>query len=302
MDVEKTKGTWSTFKLLIGIFSLIFFIIVIVQSCAAGLGNALENNDSASGSQGFFCALFMLAAGITTIIVHNKGTKAPNIVAAVLFFIAGLFTVGSGDTFPDLPIWGSISFCFGLIMLGSLLVNSKPFENKRNLFIIILAIICIVVLVFGFTSIGSSEDSNKSESSGKSKKTEKKTTFKLGEAFTFDDLTITVGKDYSFTKIDNEFADEYGKTIVKLPVSVKNEKDETNGLSMFDYKFFGPNGNELSGVGTYFEKDAVDEAGDLQSGSSYTKYFYFVFDGNGKYSIEFEGIIEKKKVEFELKK
>ena len=69
-------------------------------------------------------------------------------------------------------------------MLGSLLVNSKPFENKRNLFIIILAIICIVVLVFGFTSIGSSEDSNKSESSGKSKKTEKKTTFKLGEAFT----------------------------------------------------------------------------------------------------------------------
>ena len=33
--------------------------------------------------------------------------------------------------------------------------------------------------------------------------------------------------------------------------------------------------------------DTVDYAGDLRSGASYTKYLYFLYDGNGTYAIEF---------------
>ena len=130
--------------------------------------------------------------------------------------------------------------------------------------------------------------------------TEKKTVG-LGETFTFDDLEITLGKDISFTKIKNEYSEHNGKTVVKLPITVKNLKDETHGLNMFYYKVYGANGSEASTVTTYFD-DGVDDAGDLRSGASYTKYMYFLYDADGQYAIEFDDWSTKVSVEFDVKK
>ena len=51
-------------KKVIGIISIVLFFIVGFQSCAAGLGNAIQNNNEASGSAGIILAFFMLIAGI----------------------------------------------------------------------------------------------------------------------------------------------------------------------------------------------------------------------------------------------
>lgn len=123
----------------------------------------------------------------------------------------------------------------------------------------------------------------------------------LGETFTFDDLEITLGTEISFTKIENEFSEDNGKDVVKLPVTVKNIKDETHSLNMFYYKVFGATGTEANNAFAYFE-DSVDEAGEIRSGGSYTKYMYFVYDGDGKYAIEFDNWIDKVTIEFEVKK
>lgn len=54
----------KTARLVIGIISMVLFVIISLQSCAAGIGNALADNGEISGSAGFFLALCMMIAGI----------------------------------------------------------------------------------------------------------------------------------------------------------------------------------------------------------------------------------------------
>ena len=42
----------KTAKLVIGIISMVLFVLVAFQSCAAGLGNALADNGEVSGTSG----------------------------------------------------------------------------------------------------------------------------------------------------------------------------------------------------------------------------------------------------------
>ena len=51
-------------KLVSGILSIILFAVVMFQSCAAGVVNALEDNGGISGSVGVIVGILMLAGGI----------------------------------------------------------------------------------------------------------------------------------------------------------------------------------------------------------------------------------------------
>lgn len=157
----------------------------------------------------------------------------------------------------------------------------------KGLFIV-LALFLTVTLITGCTSESGDSDS-------------KKKSYGLGETFTFDDLEITLGSDISFTTIKNDYSEYNGKDVIKLPITVKNLKDETHGLNMFYYKVYGSQGSKSNSVTSYFD-DGVDEAGDLRSGASYTKYMYFIYDGNGKYAIEFDNWSTKITVEFDVNK
>lgn len=125
--------------------------------------------------------------------------------------------------------------------------------------------------------------------------------YSLGETFKFDELEITFGTEIGFSKVNNRYSDYNGKTVVKLPITVKNLKKETHGLNMFYYNFYGSQGTEVKDLGNYFDND-VAYAGDLRSGASYTKYVYFQYDGDGTYAIEFDNYSQKIIVEFEIKK
>lgn len=57
----------KVWKLVSGILSIILFVFVSFQSCAAGVSNALEANGEASGSAGIIVAILMLAGGIVSI-------------------------------------------------------------------------------------------------------------------------------------------------------------------------------------------------------------------------------------------
>lgn len=156
-------------------------------------------------------------------------------------------------------------------------------KKYLNAFVLVLVLFLSITLITGCTST----KDNKS--------------IGLGETFIFDELEITLGKDISFTKIDNEYSDYYGKTVVKLPITVKNLKDETHSLNMFYYNVFGASGTETKSVTIYFD-DGIDEAGDLRTGASYTKYMYFIYDQDGEYAIEFDDFVSKVTVEFDVKK
>lgn len=117
--IAKEKGVWSTGRLIIGIISLVFFILISFQSCAAGLVNTIDETNSTSGSRGFLLALFMLVAGIVGITTRNAKTKTGSIVCTIFYFLGFLMTNVSekGDVYEDLPIWGFISLVFAIIFL-----------------------------------------------------------------------------------------------------------------------------------------------------------------------------------------
>ena len=140
----------------------------------------------------------------------------------------------------------------------------------------------------------------KAGSSGSSSSAKK--AYGLGDTFEFDDLEITLGKDISYTKVDNQFSEQNGKDVIKLPITVKNLKDDTHSLNMFYYKCYGAQGVELDNVSSYFDEDSVDFAGKLKTGASYTKYMYILYDGDGDYSIEFNNYSSKIIVDFSIKK
>lgn len=91
-------------KLVSGILTIIFFLIVELQSCAAGAVNVLEENGGSSGSVGFIVGLLMLVGGIVSICVRNAG-KGGNIAVVVVFGLAAFIGFVGHGNYSDLVIW-----------------------------------------------------------------------------------------------------------------------------------------------------------------------------------------------------
>lgn len=184
--------------------------------------------------------------------------------------------------------------------------EKKPFPKWAKILIAVLIIIIFLGIISNnddssdnsLSKTNSSDNSNGSQTSV----TSNKKTYNLDETFSFDGLDITIGSNYSFTINDNRYSDEYQKTVVKLPINVKNTTSETHGLNMFYYNIYGSNGTEVDNQSSYFDNDCIEYAGDLRSGASYDKFIYFIYDGDGKYTIEFDNFSDKIIVEFDIKK
>ena len=192
---------------------MVLFIIVAFQSCAAGLGNALADNGSDSGSSGFLCALFLLIGGIITMATRNSKGNGGCITAIAFYWLGALFTVGTGDTYPDLPIWGSIAFAFGLINLGSLIVEKPKFNEPKKQKIILIAVIIFSIIVFiisissgsaddkknntntNNTNSSTNENTNDNTNSNSNTESNKKNTYGLNETFTFEPVMLLLGKE-----------------------------------------------------------------------------------------------------------
>ena len=112
----------KVWKLVSGIFSIIFFCLVSFQSCAAGVSNALE--ESGEGSVGIVVALLMLAGGIVSIATRKSEKNGGNIALIVLFGLAALMGFFLAGTFADLQIWAG--WCLINVVLAVIALAKKP--------------------------------------------------------------------------------------------------------------------------------------------------------------------------------
>lgn len=135
---ETIQPKWVTAKLVLGILSMVFFILVTLQSCTVGLGNALSDNGEVSGSFGFIVALNLLVSGIIAVAARKSVKKTAMIIAAVLLWLNYFYAKIFGGAYKDLVIWGFVSFAFGVVYLFSAMRTKK--EN------IIVAVISAVYL------------------------------------------------------------------------------------------------------------------------------------------------------------
>ena len=114
-----------TWKLISGILSIILFLLVSFQSCAAGLVNTIEDNGGASGSVGMLVAILLLAGGITSIVVRKSQGKGGNIALIILFGLAALAGFVGYGTYSDLVIWSCWCLLNAVLAVVSLIKDKK---------------------------------------------------------------------------------------------------------------------------------------------------------------------------------
>lgn len=117
-------------KLVSGIISIILFVLVTFQSCAAGIGNALEENNEVSGSAGIIVAIMMLVGGIVSIVTRNAEGKGGNIAMIVLFGLGALSGFLFAGSFSDLNIWAAWCLINAVVALIALI--RRPKRNGKN--------------------------------------------------------------------------------------------------------------------------------------------------------------------------
>lgn len=116
-------------KLVSGILNIILFVFVTFQSCAAGIGNALSENEEVSGSAGMIVAAMLLAGGIVSIVTRKSIRKGGNITLIVLYGIAAIMGFTMAGSYSDLKIWaGWCVICLALAVV-SIIKNKKALDN-----------------------------------------------------------------------------------------------------------------------------------------------------------------------------
>lgn len=119
----------KTAKMVIGILSIVFSLVIFFQSCAVGLGNALTNNTKdTSGAGGILVGIFFIASGVVAIAA--KKSKGGAIAATVLYALAGIIALANLGTFSDLLIWGILSLIMAAFFLISIFVQKYDSPAK----------------------------------------------------------------------------------------------------------------------------------------------------------------------------
>ncbi|MBR6018851.1 MAG: hypothetical protein IK055_01375 [Lachnospiraceae bacterium] len=118
----------KTWKLVAGILSIILFVIIMVQSCAAGAVNALEKNGGNSGSVGFICGILVLTGGIVSVATRNSTGKGGNVALIILFGLAALFGFTGYGNYKDLVVWSFWAAINALIAFVAI-INAKKSQE-----------------------------------------------------------------------------------------------------------------------------------------------------------------------------
>ena len=111
----------KTAKLVIGILSIVLTMVVLFQSCAATVGDALANEGGTSGGVGM--ALLMLVAGIVAIAARNS--RGGSLFCIIAYALAGVLGLTAHGIFQDLIVWGSLCLIFALIFLIGLIREKR---------------------------------------------------------------------------------------------------------------------------------------------------------------------------------
>lgn len=120
----------KTWKLVSGIISIVLFVIVAFQSCAAGVVNALEENGQSSGSAGMIVAFVMLAGGIVSIATRNAKGKGGNIALIVLFGLGVFVGFPLAGNFSDLKIWATWCLINAVLAIVAIVKGNKSEKTE----------------------------------------------------------------------------------------------------------------------------------------------------------------------------
>ena len=122
----------KVWKLVSGILSMILFVLVAFQSCAAGVANALEANGEVSGSAGIIVAILMLAGGIVSVVTRKSEKKGGNIALIILFGLAALIGFTNYGSYSDLAIWSGWCLINAILAIVAIITGKKKTKETTS--------------------------------------------------------------------------------------------------------------------------------------------------------------------------
>lgn len=115
----------KTFRLVSGILSIVLCVIVLFQSCAAGLSNTLQGNGEVSGSAGVIVSIMLIAGGIVSLATRKRPSKASDLAVAVLYALGAFFGFVLAGSYSDLKIWAAWCLICAAVAVWSIIKNGK---------------------------------------------------------------------------------------------------------------------------------------------------------------------------------
>ncbi len=123
----------KTLKLVLGILSLVFSIIVLLQSCAVGVVNTLDSSTGdVGGSAGLIVAILFIAGGVMMIVTRNSEKKAGAIACIILYIIAALLGFSNSVVYQDLVVWASFALVLAVVSLISVIIKKKEIPTNKT--------------------------------------------------------------------------------------------------------------------------------------------------------------------------
>lgn len=113
----------KTWKLVSGILSMVLFVLVAMQSCAAGVVNTLENNGGTSGSVGILVGILMLVGGIVSVSTRKSEGNGGNVALIILFGLAALMGFAGYDNYSDLVVWAFWCLIIAVMAVVAMIKN-----------------------------------------------------------------------------------------------------------------------------------------------------------------------------------
>lgn len=209
--MPENQERFKTFRLIIGILSIVLFLFITLQSCAAGVANTLSANGEVSGSAGFMLGFLMMIAGIVTICLRKHESIPAFVVPAVLYFLGAVLGAANVGTYSDLAIWSVLSAIFSSLHILFLFIC-----KEKTIIGIIIAIV-IIAIIGGFVATSSKGGTfEKDNSSGESE-----------QGQTDDGVINFDGTGYNITLTSTQVGTDYeGKQCIYVYYTFTNNGDQ----------------------------------------------------------------------------
>ena len=115
----------KTIKLIMGILSIIFSILITFQSMLVGLGNTLSDNGEVGGSGWVLLAIAMLTGGIVMLATRKNSGKGGSVACLILYLIGGFIGMVVAGSYSDLKVWSGFALIVAGLNLIAILKRSR---------------------------------------------------------------------------------------------------------------------------------------------------------------------------------
>lgn len=116
----------KTTRLILGIITIVLFVIIAFQSCAAGVVNSINQSNDVGGGAGLIVAFLSLIAGIVA--VATRSSVGGAYTSAGFYLVSGIIGMTNSDVYKNLSIWSSLFIIFGIVFI---IAGRKTSKNAQ---------------------------------------------------------------------------------------------------------------------------------------------------------------------------